>query len=151
MIYFGTCVGYPDKLRDIAIPGIVNSMMGETYNHLTKASNGYNIFPIYEHLMRAANAQKAEALVLMHDDLEFRDPELSAKIRRVFKDPSIAIIGCVGARGVTSLNWWDGERKGYAEDSASGVYSYGFDGGDICEVDSVDGMFLILSPWPSRT
>ncbi len=147
MICFATCVGYPDKLRDIAIPGIVHSMHGESYNHLTRKSNGYDIFPIYADLMAAAHAQKAEALVLMHDDLEFRDVALSEKIRDVFKDPTVAIVGCVGARNVKSLRWWEGDKRGYATDAPHGVHSYGFAEGYPCEVDSVDGMFLVLSPW----
>ncbi len=149
MIHFGTCVGYPDRLRDLAFPGVTTSMHGESYNYLTQPSNGYDLFPIYADLMATAHERKAEALVLLHDDLEFRDPELARKIRHVFRDPSIAIIGCVGAQNVTSLRWWEGTKRGYAVDLPHGVHDYGgiSEPLSVCDVDSVDGMFLVLSPW----
>ena len=46
MICFGTCVGYPDKMRDLCIPGIEQSM-GESYGAIPLPSNGESIFPVY--------------------------------------------------------------------------------------------------------
>ncbi len=143
MLYFGTCNGYPDKLTKHARPGLTASMH-ESYVHLTPASNGVDIFPVYAGIMREALAAEAECLVLMHDDLEFRDPELASKLRKAFEDPSVAIVGLIGARNVRNLRWWQGDRAGRVEDSGYGVHDFGF---DRCEVDSIDGMMVALSPW----
>lgn len=145
-ICFGTCVGYPEKLAAHAMPGLEASVK-EAYDHWLPESNGTDIFPIYAEILRLARSSKSEALVLMHDDLEFRDPELSSKIREVFKDPSVAIIGLIGARGAKALEWWKGDRRGAVEDAASGRHDHGFDGGASCPVDTIDGMCVILSPW----
>jgi predicted O-methyltransferase YrrM len=141
MIVFGTCVGYPEKLTAHARPGLTASM-SEPYLHMTPDSNGTDIFPIYAGLMRDAHQAGAECLVLMHDDLEFRDPELASKLRAAFADPSVAIVGLIGARGVTSLQWWEGDRRGRVEDIGYGLHDFPF--GDV---DSLDGMMLALSPW----
>lgn len=146
MIAFATCVGHPEKLAKHATPGLLASMR-EPFSHMLQVSNGKDLYPIYEGFIRAAHEQYAEALVLMHDDLEFRDPELATKIRFALKDPSVAIAGCIGSRGAKSLRWWEGERRGYVEDTPYGVHDFGFDGEESCNVDTLDGMFLILSPW----
>ncbi len=144
MIYFGTCAGHPEKLEAHARPGLTASML-EGYVHLTPPGDGKDIFPVYAGMMREARNAEAECLVLMHDDLEFRDPLLATKLRGWFSDPSVAIVGLVGARHVTSLRWWEGERAGRVMDLTQkpfGLHSYPF--GDV---DSVDGMMLALSPW----
>lgn len=146
MIAFGTCVGHPQKLSDIALPGLRASASGE-WEHLAHASNGVDIFPVYAGLMRSASAMGADALVLMHDDLEFRDAGLCSKLRAAFADPSVAIVGLIGARGVRNLRWWEADRRGRVEDTGYGLHYFGFDGGVQCDVDSVDGMMLALSPW----
>jgi hypothetical protein len=68
------------------------------------------------------------------------------RVRAAFADPAVAIAGPVGARGVTGLAWWDGEVSGCAAEPR-GVLQ-----GDLVnrEVDAVDGMLLVLSPWAVR-
>lgn len=149
MIYFGTCVGFPDKFRKYAVPG-VQASMDEAYGYLARKSDGKDLFPVYREIMYAAGGVEGlEALVLLHDDLEIRDSAFAKKIRTVFQDPEVAIIGCIGAKAVTSMNWWEGQGRGYVEDGRNGrtVVDFGFPEGDPCEVDTVDGMLLILSPW----
>ncbi len=143
MIYFGTCAGYPAKLTKHARPGLTASMR-EGYVHLTPASNGVDIFPVYADMMREAKRSDAEMLVLMHDDLEFQDPELASKLRAAFADPSVAIVGLIGARNVRGVEWWFGDRAGRVTDLAIGLHDFGFAN---CEVDSIDGMMVALSPW----
>ncbi len=151
MIVFGTCVGFPDRLQKIAVPGVLFSMNGEGYRYLTPRSNGHNIFPVMQGIIEEARRQDdVEALVLMHDDLEIRDLHFAQKIREIFaSDPDVAIIGCIGTSGpFSSLNWWEGERKrGHIVDNGLGLHDWGFGGDNACEVDTVDGMLLILSPW----
>ncbi len=148
MIYFGTCVGYPDKFRQLCVPGIQRSM-SEPYGHLNPPSNGKDIFPVYQNIMGLAKSLSyVEALVLMHDDLELQDVNFAKKIRAALTEDT-AIVGCIGARYVKSLNWWEGEGRGYAVDGRNGrtVVDFGFPDGDPDTVDSVDGMLLCLSRW----
>ncbi len=163
MILFATRSANRDKLNAHCIAGIRASMR-ETYSHVTRASNSEDIFPTLQDFIEGARQDNsAEALVLLHDDLELRDAKFAAKVRHTFKDPEVAIVGCIGARNVKSLSWWEGSpRFGHTEDNLHGVYDWGFDDeGDVrlgemildhepvnvCDVDTVDGMLLILSPW----
>jgi len=72
-------------------------------------------------------------------------------VRRALEDPEVAVVGCVGAVGVSSIAWWDGSET-------VGRYSHRYQelgGGELRpfasesggEVDSVDGFLLALSPW----
>ncbi len=174
MIVFGTCVGYPEKLAKYAAPGVQFSMRGEGYRYLAEPSNGEDIFPVYQTILeKTREMDNVEALVLLHDDLEIRDPYLAQKIRAAFDNPDVAILGAIGSRGLKKehgINWWEAEGKGYAVDGRGGhcVTDFGFDR-DVVEapfyagqepkleykprrtyVDTVDGMLLILSPWAIR-
>ncbi len=159
MIVFGSCVGFPEKLAKYAAPGVQFSMRGESYRYLAEPSNGTDIFPVYQEILEKTRAMDdVEALVLLHDDLEIRDPYLADKIREAFKDPDVAILGAIGSSGMDGsqgINWWEApECRGYAVDGRNGhtVTDFGFDR-DPCYksiptfVDTVDGMLLILSPW----
>jgi predicted O-methyltransferase YrrM len=143
VILFGTCVGFAEKLTAQARPGLTASM-SEPYEHFAHPSNGKDIFPVYAGLLEVARDRKPEAFVLMHDDLEFRDPDLAAKVRHALSAPSVAIVGLIGSRGAKGLAWWEGERAGRVEDIAYGLHDFGFDRPDV---DTLDGMCLVLSPW----
>ncbi len=154
MITFATRSASTEKLNAHCIPGIRASMR-ENYNHLTRKSTSEDIFPTLQDFIEHARGHKSsEALVLLHDDLELRDPAFAEKVRAALKDPDVAIVGCIGARNVRSMNWWEGSpRFGHAEDGLHGVYDWGFNtigatsGFEWADVDTVDGMLLILSPW----
>lgn len=150
MIIFGTVCGYPEKLATQCAPGIARSMNGEPYMHIVEKSNGHEIFEPYHYLMKAAarlfgagDPAHGNALVLVHDDLEFRDTTLAEKIRALPAD--VAVAGLIGSRGAQSLAWWEGARLGRVTDDAYGLHDFGFRTGD--GVQSLDGMCLILSPW----
>ncbi len=144
MLMFGSSVGYPEKLALYAEPGLRRSMGDEPYHRRIPASNGHSIYPLYAGMMHEACEVGADALVLMHDDLEFRDERLAEKLRAAFADPTVAIVGLIGARNVHSLRWWQGDRAGRVEDTGYGVHSFGFENP---YVDSLDGMMLAMSPW----
>lgn len=154
MIVFGSCVGFPEKWRNHAASGLEASLDDDGGHFIAPMkSNGREIFSVYADLMMRARNHRAECLVLMHDDLEFRDPQLAAKLRAAFADPTVAIVGLIGARNVTSLRWWQGDRAGRVEDTGYGVHDFGFrtaaayTGVATADVDTVDGMMIALSPW----
>jgi hypothetical protein len=119
-----------------------------------------SIFRTYNLIVeQAAACEGLEALVLAHQDVEIVDPEFSRKLRHVLRDPEIGVVGCVGAIGVRSIAWWEGSVTW-----ASFVHRYPeFGGGEFPsltwnsdelppyartgEVDTVDGLLMVLSPW----
>jgi hypothetical protein len=155
MIVFGTVSAYPEKLATQCAAGIARSMNGEPYIHHVVKSNGVEIFSAYQQLMNNAarlfghgDLKYGNALVLVHDDLEFKDTDLAAKIRALRDNPLVAITGLIGSSGARSLAWWEGKRRGRVSDDAYGLHDFG----DFhLDVDSLDGMCLILSPWACNT
>ncbi len=146
MIYFGTSVGYPEKLKDICAPGIAYSMGGENYVHDARPSNGSSIFTTYAEILKAAYLGGAEALVLLHDDLELRDPHFPEKVRALLADETIAVAGLIGSSGAKGLAWWEGKRVGMVEDAYAGVHDFHPEVWPA-DVEQLDGMCLILSRW----
>ena len=110
----------------------------------------------------AAQRDELEALVLVHQDAELDDLDFAPKVREALRDPAAAIVGCVGAVGVRSIAWWQGavtwasvthryHEYGGGDTEAAGwdpkkLPSYTHTG----EVDSIDGVVMVLSPWAVR-
>jgi GT2 family glycosyltransferase len=87
-----------------------------------------------------------EAVVLLHQDLELCDESFCEHIRALLRDPTIGIIGAIGAVGVRSIAYWRGELRGSVrENTRDLVYAPG-----LHEVDAVDGMLLVLSADAAR-
>ena len=110
-------------------------------------------------LERAALEPGLEALVLVQQDVEILDPNFCGKLRRALDDPEVAVVGPVGATGVRSIAWWEGQIS-----AAGPVQRYQrFGSGEIpafswkphdpapAEVDVVDGRLMVLSPWAVET
>ncbi len=108
-------------------------------------------------LDRAAGLQDLEALVIVHEDAELLDEDFCARLRGGLTDPSVAVVGCVGATGVRDIAWWSG-----AVVWNSAAYHYGeLGGGELTfsgggepratgEVDTVYGVLMALAPWAVR-
>jgi hypothetical protein len=149
VLIFGTVSAFPEKLATQCAPGIARSMNGESYEHIVMKSNGREIFSAYDRIMSDARflfdeGEPGDALVLLHDDLELRDPNLADKIAALMADPSIAVAGLIGSTGARSLAWWEGTRYGRVTDDTYGLHNFAGFGFDV---DSLDGMLLILSRW----
>jgi hypothetical protein len=99
-----------------------------------------------EALDHFAQADDLEALVLLHEDVELLDRDFCARVRTALAEPGVAIVGAVGARGVRTLAWWEGEIAGRAHETR-GVVDGGFADRDV---DALDGLLLVLSPWAVR-
>jgi hypothetical protein len=148
LIAYGTCIGSEDRFARFAEPGIARAG-GPDAVMLTRSEQD-SIFSAYNSILdEARRLPDLEALVLLHDDLELRDPDFEGKVRELFADPSIGLAGVVGGSRVTSLSWWEREPHGRASwDGFPGegprVEDFGF---ETVDVDTVDGFFLVLSPW----
>ena len=145
MIAFAACIADRDKFARYALPGLRRVMEPDSpfaeLETTTSIHEAYN-----EALDHFATVEGLEALVLMHEDVELFDPEFCTLVRSALADPDVAIVGAVGARGVRSLAWWEGEMAGRVDESR-GRIDHGF--ADV-GVDSVDGLLLVLSAWAVR-
>jgi Glycosyltransferase like family len=115
-------------------------------------------------LDEAAALGDLEALVLVHQEAEILDADFCRKVRDALRDPDVAVVGCAGAIGVRSIAWWEGTvtwaSSMYRSDELGTKFtdwiSDGWErnGGPVPqrtgEVDTVDGVVLVLSPWAVR-
>ena len=152
MIVFGVCVSDEEQFAKYARPGIVRA--APAHPVVIERRGQKSIFSAYNSILQEAQGvPDLEALVLLHDDTEILDDSLHAKLRALFADESIGLAGAIGARGVTSLAWWEGDRRGRViwngPSLAHGprVDDFGF---ETADVDCVDGLLLALSPWTVR-
>ena len=128
-----------------------------THQSMDSLFRNYNLL-----LEKAGERADLEALVLVHQDTELVDPDFCEKVRAALTDPDIAVVGCAGSVGVRSIAWWEG-----AVTWASFLHRYEeLGGGDVPagtwnreqlppyattgEVDSIDGIVMVLSPWAVR-
>jgi len=152
MIAFGCATTDDKQFRAYAAPSI--ERIAEADSLLMRRHGCDSIHePYNEMLDEAAQRQDLEAIVLLHQDLSIDDDDFMTKVRGVLAaSPDIAIIGAAGARDVSGLAWWEGRESHGHFDSpllvpggSRMVYSRG-----VHEVDSVDGMLLVLSAWAAR-
>ena len=158
MIVFASAMTDPEAYRRYARPGISMAAERDSKIHAFAAvgsvCRSYNLL-----LERAALEPGLEALVLVQQDVEILDPNFCGKVRRALDDPEVAVVGPIGATGVRSIAWWDGQIS-----SAAPVQRYQrFGSGEIpafswkphdpapAEVDVVDGRLMVLSPWAVET
>jgi hypothetical protein len=161
LIVFGTAVTDAKTYDRYAAPGIRRAAE-EDSTVLAHKSAG-SLFRNYNLLLdQAAAHDDLEALVLLHQDVEIADEDFVVTVRDALTDPDVAIVGCVGAVGVRGLAWWNG-----ALTWAGVTHSYPeYGGGEFPaiswrpeaipswastgEVDSIDGLVMVLSPWAVR-
>lgn len=145
MIAFGTCVGAEERLDRYAKPGLERAREADSLLELVRTPD--SIFSAYnEVLERVAPRDDLEALVLLHEDVEILDPDFAAKVRRRTSEPDVAVVGVAGARSVESIAWWKGEPFGRVA-FQPGKLDWG---GGTHDVEAVDGLLLVLSPWAVR-
>lgn len=145
MIAFAACVGSEEKFRSFALPGI--RLASEPDSLVAEVTTDSSIFAAYNEVLEAfAGRDDLEALVLLHEDTEIVDSAFCEKVRRRLAEPGVAIVGVVGARDVRSLAWWEGEGFGRVVETR-GVVDFRAGAHDV---ETVDGLMLVLSPWAVR-
>lgn len=145
MIAFGICVGSQERFDRYARPGLDRAREDDSIIELVSTDD--SIFSAYNEVLdRVAGRDDLEALALLHEDTEILDPDFADKVRGRLADPDIAIVGVIGARSVEGIGWWKGERLGRV------AYRHGVlaPARGTHEVDTVDGLLLVLSPWAVR-
>ena len=112
-------------------------------------------------LETAAARDDLEALVLVHQDAEIIDPDFCSKLRRALRDPTSAVVGCVGSVGARGLAWWEGSVTwdafvrcyGARRGRRAGAFLERCEPAaavPLGEVETLDGFVLALSPWAVR-
>lgn len=144
MFAFATCVGSPEVFSRVCAPALRRVAEPDAVVIETEADAGSIHLAYDEVLEHVAGMEGVEALVLLHEDVELRDPDFCDRVRRRFAaSPDCAVLGAVGARGVRSLSWWEWDGRGRAAETR-GVVDFG---GEPGPVDVLDGLLLVLSPW----
>jgi len=159
MIAFGSAITSPEAFERLARPGIRLAAEADSrvfaYQAAGSIARSYNLIR-----REAARLPDLEALVLVHQDAEILDERLCLKVRRALSDSDVGVVGCVGAVGAPGISWWEGAVSG-----GTAVLRYGqWGGGDMPivavggpdaggtgEVETLEGIVLVLSPWAVRT
>jgi len=164
MIAFGCAVTQPEAFERWAARGVAR--VREPDSAVYPNSSPGSIFRAYNLLLDLAAAHEdLEALVLLHQDVEIVDARFCAKIRGALSHADVGVVGCVGALDARSLAWWEGSVTWAS--FTHRYYEYG--GGELPafsmdparepqpayarpgEVDTIDGVLMVLSPWAVRT
>jgi hypothetical protein len=157
VIAFGISVAEGEAYRLYAEPGIKRAKEDDSAVYVFAAvghvARTYNLLAD-----TAARHDDLEALVLVHPHTEIMDPGFCAKVRDALAESDVAVVGAIGAAGVRTIAWWEGEIS-----SGPVVHAYHeYGGGELPafswkerrpagqDVDAVDGMLMVLSPWAVR-
>jgi GT2 family glycosyltransferase len=100
-----------------------------------------SIHAAYNSLIDEARGLNAIGLVLLHDDVQIQSQAGPSDLAEMLSDPSVGIIGVIGASNVHSLEWWWYEGRGRVEETEM-VVDFGPGTHDVAVVD---GLFLALS------
>jgi hypothetical protein len=163
MIAFGCAVTRPEQYARFAAPGVARARERDSAEHVNSSAG--SIFRAYNLLLDLAGEHEdLEALVLLHQDVEIVDDRFAQTVRDALRDPSVAVVGCVGALDARSLAWWEGSVTWAS--FTHRYYEYG--GGELPAfamhpervalpryartgtVDTIDGFLMVLSPWAVR-
>jgi hypothetical protein len=160
MIAFGCSITSRETFERLALPGIRRAAQKNSLV-LDRDSTAIPYATYNSILDELAERDDVEAIVFLHQDLVIEDDNFVAKLRRRLADPDVALVGNAGGRGVDSIAWWEGEvlgswRWAYGDEprqqyeptewenfvAESRSWSH--------EVDALDGMLHVLSPWAMR-
>lgn len=136
---YGVCVGPSNDFDQIALPGIksvdVDAPVLVRYHQRS-------IFEAYNSMIDEALQLDVEGLVLIHDDVSIRDGDFALKITSLFSDPTVGIVGAIGASNLRTMEWWWFETRGRVEEIGRTIDF----GCGTFDVDVVDGLLLAMSP-----
>ena len=161
MIAFGCPITEHTIYERFAEPGI--RLASEPDSVVFANASAGSIYRCYNLLLdQAAELEDLEALVLVHQDAEIASPDFAVKLREALRDPEVAIVGCAGAIDVRNIAWWEGSvtwgsfTHRYEEMGGGEIQALSWNGGKLPayartgEVDSIDGVLLVLTPWAIR-
>lgn len=157
MIAFGTAITDSDEYRSHAQPGIRRTVEPDSevfaFQSVGAVGRSTNLV-----LDQAARREDLEALVLVDEKAEISDLGFCEKVRRAFGDPEVGAVGAAGATGGRSIAWWEGsvscgpvmQRYPDYEGGAMPAFSWTERSPAPAEVEALDGLLVVLSPWAVR-
>lgn len=141
-IIFATCFsGEGETYRSVALPSIERVATTDDVI-LARPGDADGICAVYNTFLLTARMMSCDALVLIQDDVEIHDSAIREKILAALQVDGVGIVGGVGARHVTALDWWTGSGVGQVYETRGPIAFPERSG----PVDAVDGLFLALSP-----
>lgn len=144
MIVFATAISDRETFERIAHPGIRRAAEPDS-PLLTRSGCDSIQQPYNEMLDEAARLPGLEALVLLHQDLELTDDSLPARVREVFSDPRVGLMGPLGGSISKPHCWlWPDRAFGTVDPEVLPPVV------GSQPVDVVDGALLVLAPWVVR-
>lgn len=135
---YGICVGPTDKASKFALPAL--RRIDPTAPVILREQQT-SIHLAYNSIVDEARTMGASGVVLLHDDVAIRRPGAPELLASLLTDPSVGIVGVVGARNVHSIEWWWYDCYGYVEERD---FVVDFNR-STADVDIVDGVLLGLS------
>lgn len=158
MIAFGCVIGSEERYRRHALAGI--RRFAEPESVVVEKRGQDCIHRAYNDILAEfGELPELEAGVLLHEDVRITDAGFNDRLRAELADPRVAVLGAIGAKGVSSIAWWEahtqhGQVVWDWNDDADGTARSDrrrvLGPGDTGECDAVDGLILILSPWSVR-
>lgn len=142
MLAYGCCVGTSGKFESGLLPSLLRSSPSAPVIALR---NQKSIFDAYNSIMdEAAGIDGLEGLVLVHDDVIFRDGDTGENLRAALKGAAVGLVGAVGGLGQQELSWWTcSELVGHVEHATRrDDFTRG-----TARADVVDGLLMAVSPW----
>lgn len=145
MIAFGVAISDQEGFEAVALPGIMRA--AESDSQLLCRRDMSIQLAYNEILDEAAAMPDLEGLILLHQDLELTDDSAPERLRRLFQNPRVGLVGPLGAREVTPHPWAapEGIRGIFREPGHDLRFSSGAQ-----EVALLDGILLALAPWIVR-
>jgi hypothetical protein len=140
-VMYGVCVGDWGRFSTYVAPRTagrdVIAMSGQT-----------SIAAAYRAIASVAEVRGAEALILLHDDLELLDPQAEEKILGAIRSGS-DLVGMAGGGSAAGIGWWAQSPVGATrcDDPGSPVVDFGQRSGDV---ETLDGALLAMSSWAVR-
>lgn len=157
MIAFACVVAEPEPFIRFARPGIRRSMEHDSEEivlaALHPAARSLNL------VLDAAQAMEGlEALVTVDPFTELLGSGLCDTVRTAFADPDVALLGVYGGSGFRGTAWWEGEVRGHPAEhhyrefgsGSKPLYPWLAGAAGPGEVEAVNEMLLVLSPWAVR-
>jgi hypothetical protein len=141
MIAFATAITDREAYERVALPGIRRAAEPDSAI-LTRSGRDSIQQPYNEMMDEAATLPGLEALVLLHQDLELTDDSLPRRVRSVFDDPRVGLMGPLGGRISKPHCWlWPDQAFGTVDPHVLPPVV----GSE--QVDALDGALLVLAPW----
>lgn len=135
-IVYGCVTNSWDRVSRYVAPRVGNRSLVVLWNQ-TSMTTAYN------DLLDHARATQADALILVHDDLELTDPMAESKFLTALDKPDVGIVGVAGGYDVTGLAWWNAKTVGW-QMTDSGPLDFGPHTGDV---QSLEGSVMAFGRW----